>query len=161
MDKKIQIWRLHNEFMGGPYAGKGNIYDYIAAHAESSKRLMAKRPVPWKDEGLSQHFQNFAEFRVRTDLVSGFKGLSAYSRWFSSGEFQNACDATGFFLTRYRVDAEDVILGDKQVLFKPDSAVITAFRRCNQPGVMQTRADVHHKPIMRFLKNTDLACDMT
>lgn len=157
---KLHIWRMHNEFMGGPYCGKGNIYDYISAHGESAKRLKARRPVPWQDKKLSKHFSNHIEFGRRDDLRAGFNSVAAYSQWFASEELQNVCDATGFFLARYSVDEEDVMLGDKQTLFKPDNAVITAFRRCNQPGIMRSRAEINHKPIIRFLKKGDVPCEM-
>lgn len=88
MAEKIQIWRMHNEFMGSPYFGQGNIYEYICAHAE------------------------------------------------------------------------DVMLGERQAMFKPDNAVITAFRRCHQPGIMRSRAEIDHKPILRFLKKTDIPLEM-
>ena len=146
---------MHNEFMGAPYSGKGNILEFLQACEKSGKR-----PIPWQDEGLSQYFNNHIEFGKRHDLVTGFNNVADYVDWFSEEELRNVFDATGFFLARYSVDEDDALLGKKQSVFNPDKAVITAFQRCNQSSIMGSLAQIDHNPIKRFMKNTDIVCDM-
>ena len=151
---KIHIWRMHNEFMGGPYCGKGNIGDYVQAHDTAAKRVAGHQVLPWKDEGLTQYFKCRLDFTEHEeDLRCGFNNLAGYKQWFPSKEFQSACDATGFFLSRYSIDKENAMLGARQAVFNPAKAVITAFRRCNQSGIMRSVNDITHKPILRFLEN--------
>lgn len=155
MERIVTIWRVQNEFGFGPYNGKGSILAFLSAHAKTGGYNGDRCPTPWQDAALSKIFRHHADLARNRHLRAGFQSVAHYKNWFATDYFQNALDATGFFLTRYSLPAKDVLFGDRQVVCRLNNAHITAFRRCNQPGMMRTRSDIVHKPIRRFLKNTN------
>ncbi len=147
MEKRLTVWRVQNEFGFGPYNGKGNIFAFICANMTHGKR----RPAPWQDKDLSKVFTNHVAYLRQHWLRSGFQDVDQYHGWFN-GSMRNVLDATGFFLTRYSVPEKDILVGDKQCIFALRHSKITAFRRCNQPGIMTARDEIQHTPIKHFLR---------
>lgn len=151
--EKIDVWRLHNEFGNGPYNGTGNIFNFMSAHAKEEGHSIEHCPPPWRDKELSKIFRRHADFLKEKHLRCGFLNIQQYEEWFISEFFRNALDATGFFLARYSLPEQDIINGDKQVVFILKNAAITEFRRCHQPHLV---LEQNHPPIQRFLTATDI-----
>jgi hypothetical protein len=152
---------VQNVFNSGPYNGKGNIMSFFSAHAKNENHTSERCPPPWGDKRLSNIFRNSVDFLQNRQLFSGFESVNAYKAWFSSTFFQDALDATGFFLTRYSLPEKDVLFGDKQVLFVLPNAAITAFRRCNQIGLICRKSQLNHIPIQRFLSVTNIPVEIS
>ena len=69
-------------------------------------------------------------------------------------------DATGFFLTRYDIEAENVHLGYRQSLFDPQNATISAIGFCNRPEIITSRDQIEDDFIERFLERTLIDCSI-
>lgn len=131
---KQVIWRVQNEFGGGPYNGLGNLLSVFRAMERSGKITMSRWPTPWQDEGLKQTFNSAA--RPHPNVLCGFRSIEQYERWFHTQELRDLLHHAGFFLAKYEVSGS-VLHGRTQTLFFASGAKLVAARACNSNGIQR------------------------
>lgn len=124
----MRILRIERPDGTGPY----NTGDY-RLHDLASCRT--KHPMPEADSKIASVWSELS-WKMRDEYFFGFKGHGQYRAWFYSDEMLEVMAGLNLELVEFEVDAEHVVIGNAQVIFKREHAV-----EINRKSLMGTNAE--------------------